>query len=209
VTVDQMIKKHPWMEFYRNQLHEKCGDCQVELGQRHHEGCDVARCTKCGGQRLGCGCKKGRTDEWTGILYPALHKKCVEHDLWQRSWLIYKGAKYPVDQHSNMGFLFAVATTGVYNPGQFHILPLDDDKSKVRAKSPYHDEIFEIDSETMRRFCEAVSSDPAPRVEIKMHDPCNRDDEGADADLNRAAVFRPAAENYEPPSTSQSRVEHP
>lgn len=31
-----------------------CPDCAVNVGERHERGCDVARCTKCGWQELGC-----------------------------------------------------------------------------------------------------------------------------------------------------------
>jgi hypothetical protein len=47
-----------------------CGDCGVEPGQPHQDGCDVERCSVCGNQRLSCACKKGRDKyfaRWTGI----------------------------------------------------------------------------------------------------------------------------------------------
>lgn len=31
-----------------------CRDCQARPGQPHEAGCDVARCTVCGGQRITC-----------------------------------------------------------------------------------------------------------------------------------------------------------
>lgn len=31
-----------------------CGDCGVQPGQPHVDGCDVARCTLCGWQRISC-----------------------------------------------------------------------------------------------------------------------------------------------------------
>jgi len=56
----------------------KCPDCGVKTGEKHVEGCDVARCLKCGGQRLSCDCKgkAGGGDIWTG-LWPGV-KECHE-----------------------------------------------------------------------------------------------------------------------------------
>lgn len=50
-----------------------CTDCHVLPGQPHDDGCDVARCTECGVQRIGC--EHGSQDVgwgqiWTGE-YPS------------------------------------------------------------------------------------------------------------------------------------------
>ncbi|HLD91436.1 MAG TPA: hypothetical protein VI911_10565 [Patescibacteria group bacterium] len=44
-----------------------CPDCGVAVDEQHLENCDVARCLKCGDQRLSCNCEEGEGDIWTGI----------------------------------------------------------------------------------------------------------------------------------------------
>ena len=51
---------------YKLQL---CHDCSAEPGKVHGDNCNVERCSVCGGQRLGCGCKghDKKFARWTGI----------------------------------------------------------------------------------------------------------------------------------------------
>ena len=60
-----------------------CRDCLVEPGKRHRAGCDTARCTNCGGQRLSCDCTTGRTDIWDG-LWP--HTMLCHQKGWVAKW---------------------------------------------------------------------------------------------------------------------------
>jgi len=62
----------------------KCFDCGVNPGEEHQEGCDVERCSICGGQRLMCGCQEENDKQfsrWTGIWPGEAEAKYLGLDL--------------------------------------------------------------------------------------------------------------------------------
>ena len=56
-----------------------CSDCWATIGEKHDPRCDVARCTKCRGQRLSCQCTDGDSDTWDG-MWPRT-RECYEKKL--------------------------------------------------------------------------------------------------------------------------------
>lgn len=62
----------------------RCPDCGVYPGEPHHRGCDVERCSACGGQRLSCFCG-GRHDpvfaRWSGFWPGGLEADALGIDL--------------------------------------------------------------------------------------------------------------------------------
>lgn len=68
---------------------EPCPDCAVAPGQPHDPGCDIERCSVCGGQALMCGaCEDefpGRHDpafaRWTGFWPGALEAGALGVDM--------------------------------------------------------------------------------------------------------------------------------
>lgn len=61
---------------------ENCHDCGAKPGQVHDSGCDVERCSVCGGKWIGCGCKGHDRyfARWTGI-WPG-YAECMALGLW-------------------------------------------------------------------------------------------------------------------------------
>jgi hypothetical protein len=66
-----------------------CPDCAAPIGSKHIGGCDVARCLKCGGQRLSCDCEddEGDGDIWDGYwpgTKECYNKKYVAREILRR-----------------------------------------------------------------------------------------------------------------------------
>ena len=80
LTPDEInkIADELWKEETSNPM-SNCPDCGVEINEQHQIGCDVARCTKCGGQHLSCDCENSDVDVWAGI-WPG-QKECYEQKL--------------------------------------------------------------------------------------------------------------------------------
>lgn len=42
---------------------ERCFDCLILVGGKHHPGCDNERCPRCNGQLISCGCLNEEEDD--------------------------------------------------------------------------------------------------------------------------------------------------
>lgn len=66
-------------------LHD-CGDCGAKAGSVHHAGCDVERCSYCGGQWISCGHSRTRKHDplfarWSGFWPGELEARAMGIDL--------------------------------------------------------------------------------------------------------------------------------
>jgi hypothetical protein len=53
----------PSSDYHFEESSGRCHDCGIKHGGKHHPGCDVERCPRCGGQLIGCGCLDDEDDE--------------------------------------------------------------------------------------------------------------------------------------------------
>lgn len=85
--VDEIVEKL-WEE-RKESFNAKCPDCGAKPKEHHIEGCDVARCTSCGHQRLSCDCKDGEPEVWSGV-WPGI-KECYDQKLiaWDSKYLFW------------------------------------------------------------------------------------------------------------------------
>lgn len=67
----------------KNNILKNCHDCNAKPGEPHMEGCDVERCSVCGGQRLVCSCEghDPKFSRWTGFWPGSLEAEALGIDL--------------------------------------------------------------------------------------------------------------------------------
>jgi hypothetical protein len=66
-----------------NETPKDCHDCGAKPGQEHDGGCDVERCSVCGGQAIQCGCDghDPAFARWTGFWPGFLEATALGIDL--------------------------------------------------------------------------------------------------------------------------------
>lgn len=95
-------------------LVNNCPDCWAEPGSPHVDGCDVARCTECGYQRISCKHEDsdvGWGSIWTGT-WPGV-EECEEFNLysfWDRGW--HSSTKDAPGASHDLNTLMAYASSG-------------------------------------------------------------------------------------------------
>jgi hypothetical protein len=55
--------KLPSSDYHFQEEDGRCHDCKIRHGGKHHPGCDVERCPKCGGQLISCSCLDDEEDD--------------------------------------------------------------------------------------------------------------------------------------------------
>jgi hypothetical protein len=156
---EALIERFPWMIELEDLLQETCHDCAVAIGEHHIPGCDAARCRKCGGQHMVCGCDV-ETDIWSGLMMPNLYYLCLVNDLWCYDAIEINGKEFPITtpEMSRLGLSIQLSDDPLVEHG--------DSLREIAGE-----EVTVINRRT------------------KWHIPCKKGDPGAHADLNSASML--------------------